>query len=63
MRSTSTSKDCASCQSVLERRDAAIVASVSAICGVGNPEDYHQMRMTLRVGDKMGSATPSRWCA
>lgn len=31
-----------------------IVASVSAIYGIGNPSDYHQMVMTLRVGDKMG---------
>ena len=31
-----------------------IVASVSAIYGIGNPSDYHQMVMTLRVGDKAG---------
>ncbi len=30
-----------------------IVASVSAIYGIGNPGDYHKMVMTLRVGDKM----------
>jgi excinuclease ABC subunit B len=41
-------------KSLLERRDVVIVASVSAIYGIGNPSDYHQMVMTLRVGDKMG---------
>ena len=41
-------------KSLLERRDVIIVASVSAIYGIGNPADYHQMVMTLRVGDKLG---------
>lgn len=41
-------------KSLLERRDVVIVASVSAIYGIGNPSDYHQMVMTLRTGDKMG---------
>jgi excinuclease ABC subunit B len=41
-------------KSLLERRDVVIVASVSAIYGIGNPADYHRMVMTLRVGDKMG---------
>ena len=41
-------------KSLLERRDVVIVASVSAIYGIGNPSDYHQMVMTLRVGDTMG---------
>jgi excinuclease ABC subunit B len=41
-------------KSVLERRDVVIVASVSAIYGIGQPEAYHQMVMTLRVGDKLG---------
>ncbi|HEY4066755.1 MAG TPA: DEAD/DEAH box helicase family protein, partial [Burkholderiaceae bacterium] len=41
-------------KSVLERRDTIIVASVSAIYGIGNPSDYHQMVMTLRVKDKLG---------
>ncbi len=40
-------------KSLLERRDVIIVASVSAIYGIGSPADYHQMVMTLRVGDKM----------
>lgn len=33
-----------------ERRDVIIVASVSAIYGLGSPEDYHQMTLSLRVG-------------
>ena len=41
-------------KSVLERRDVIIVATVSAIYGIGQPEAYHQMVMTLRAGDKMG---------
>lgn len=41
-------------KSLLERRDVVIVASVSAIYGIGNPSDYHQMVMTLRVADKVG---------
>ena len=41
-------------KSVLERRDVIIVATVSAIYGIGQPEAYHQMVMTLRHGDKMG---------
>jgi excinuclease ABC subunit B len=38
-------------KSILERRDVVIVATVSAIYGIGKPESYHQMIMTLRVGD------------
>jgi excinuclease ABC subunit B len=41
-------------KSILERRDVIIVASVSAIYGIGEPESYHQMVMTLRAGDKLG---------
>jgi excinuclease ABC subunit B len=38
----------------LERRDVIVVATVSAIYGIGEPESYHQMIMTLRAGDKVG---------
>lgn len=41
-------------KSVLERRDTVIVATVSAIYGIGAPEDYTQMRFIVRVGDKIG---------
>jgi len=41
-------------KSLLERRDVVIVATVSAIYGIGKPEDYMQMVLITRVGDKMG---------
>ena len=41
-------------KSVLERSDTIIVATVSAIYGIGAPEDYTQMRFIARLGDKMG---------
>ncbi len=41
-------------KSLLERRDVVIVATVSAIYGIGQPESYHKMVMTLRTGDNMG---------
>ncbi|PKO40820.1 MAG: excinuclease ABC subunit B [Betaproteobacteria bacterium HGW-Betaproteobacteria-3] len=41
-------------KSIIERRDVIIVATVSAIYGIGEPESYHRMVMTLRTGDKMG---------
>ncbi|KIQ36293.1 excinuclease ABC subunit B [Variovorax paradoxus] len=41
-------------KSVLERRDTVIVGTVSAIYGIGTPEDYTQMRFIMRVGDKIG---------
>ena len=40
-------------KSLLERRDTIIVATVSAIYGIGNPGDYHQMVLTIRQGDKI----------
>ncbi|MDA8447970.1 excinuclease ABC subunit UvrB [Paracidovorax valerianellae] len=40
-------------KSLMERRDVVIVATVSAIYGIGEPESYHRMVMTLRVGDKL----------
>ncbi len=38
-------------KSVLERRDTIIVATVSAIYGIGKPESYTQMRLIMRTGD------------
>ncbi|MFZ9261645.1 MAG: excinuclease ABC subunit B, partial [Limnohabitans sp.] len=40
-------------KSLLERRDVVIVATVSAIYGIGDPNSYHRMVMTLRGGDRM----------
>ena len=38
---------------LLERRDVIIVASVSAIYGLGAPEDYQEMALSLRVGQNI----------
>ena len=40
-------------KSILERRDVVIVATVSAIYGIGQPEAYHKMVMLLRTGSKL----------
>lgn len=40
-------------KSLMERRDVVIVATVSAIYGIGNPNEYHQMILTLRTKDKV----------
>jgi excinuclease ABC subunit B len=37
--------------SLLTRRDVIVVASVSAIYGLGNPEDYRNMSMMLHLDD------------
>lgn len=42
----------AATKSILERRDTIIVATVSAIYGIGSPESYTTMRMILRQGDR-----------
>ncbi|MBI4027314.1 MAG: excinuclease ABC subunit UvrB [Verrucomicrobia bacterium] len=39
--------------SLLDRRDAIIVASVSCIYGLGSREDYEDMILRLKVGDQM----------
>ncbi len=40
-------------KSLMERRDVVIVATVSAIYGIGNPSQYHQMILVLRVKDRL----------
>lgn len=42
----------AATKSILERRDTIIVATVSAIYGIGAPESYTEMRCILRRGDR-----------
>ncbi|MEJ2697169.1 MAG: excinuclease ABC subunit UvrB [Candidatus Sulfobium sp.] len=37
-------------RAVLERRDVVVVASVSCIYGIGSPEDYMAMHLSLREG-------------
>ncbi|MCI8438540.1 MAG: excinuclease ABC subunit UvrB [Oscillospiraceae bacterium] len=39
--------------SLLERRDVIVVSSVSCIYGLGEPEDFEKMMITLRVGANM----------
>ncbi|UDM17234.1 excinuclease ABC subunit UvrB [Vogesella sp. XCS3] len=38
-------------KSILERPDCVIVATVSAIYGIGDPSDYHQMILHLKEGE------------
>jgi len=40
-------------KSLLERRDCVIVATVSAIYGIGDPAEYHGMILHLRQGEKL----------
>ena len=44
-------------KSLLERRDTVIVATVSAIYGIGDPVDYHAMILHLREGERLGQRT------
>ncbi|MFB2009738.1 excinuclease ABC subunit UvrB [Flintibacter sp. P01028] len=39
--------------SLLERRDVIVVSSVSCIYGLGEPEDFEKMMVSLRVGAQM----------
>ncbi|CAM3974429.1 excinuclease ABC subunit UvrB [Shewanella aquimarina] len=41
-------------KALLERRDVVLIASVSAIYGLGDPESYMKMLLHLRQGDFMG---------
>jgi len=41
-------------KAILERRDCVIVATVSAIYGIGDPADYHNMILHLREGGRTG---------
>lgn len=41
-------------KALLERRDVVLVASVSAIYGLGDPDSYMKMMLHLRQGDIMG---------
>jgi len=40
-------------RALLERKDAIIVASVSAIYGLGDPKQFHSMVMNLKLGDEI----------
>ena len=41
-------------KALLERKDSIIVATVSAIYGIGDPVDYHSMVLHLKCGDTAG---------
>lgn len=41
-------------KALLERRDVIIVATVSAIYGLGTPESYHAMILSLKKGARLG---------
>ncbi len=40
-------------KSLIERRDVVIVATVSCIYGIGDRDEYFNMILTMRVGDKL----------
>src|ERR1700675_1188565 len=40
-------------KSILERPDCVVVATVSAIYGIGDPSEYHSMILHLRQGDRL----------
>ena len=40
-------------KSLLERRDTVIVGTVSCIYGIGDPNDYFDMRLVVRVRDQL----------
>ena len=40
-------------KSLIERRDVVIVATVSCIYGIGDRDEYHDMILTMRVGDRL----------
>jgi excinuclease ABC subunit B len=40
-------------KAILERPDCVIVATVSAIYGIGDPSEYHSMILHLREGDRL----------
>ncbi len=41
-------------KAILERRDCVIVGTVSAIYGIGDPSDYHDMILHLKLGERIG---------
>ncbi len=40
-------------KSILQRPDCVVVATVSAIYGIGDPSEYHSMILHLRQGDRL----------
>jgi excinuclease ABC subunit B len=50
----------ASTRALFERRDVLIVASVSCIYGLGEPEEYRSFVVSLNRGDRIGRDTVAR---
>jgi excinuclease ABC subunit B len=50
----------AATSALLSRRDVVVVASVSCIYGLGSPEDYREMTVPLRKGDRLDRYTLAR---
>jgi excinuclease ABC subunit B len=48
-------------RSLFERRDTLIVASVSCIYGLGSPEEYGEVVLTLKVGEARRRDRVLRW--
>lgn len=46
---------------LLTRRDVIIVASVSCIYGIGSPDDYGQMSITVKKGERRARDKYIRW--
>ena len=44
-------------KALMERKDSIIVATVSAIYGIGDPVDYHSMILHLKIGDTLDRRT------
>ena len=40
-------------RAMLEERDVIVVSSVSSIYGIGSPEQYSEMKLVLKAGDKI----------
>jgi excinuclease ABC subunit B len=51
----------AATSSLLSRRDTLIVASVSCIYGIGSVEDYGQMAVTIKKGERRQQDKLMRW--
>lgn len=51
----------AATSALLSRRDVIIVASVSCIYGIGSPDDYAEMSITVKVGERRQQDKLVRW--
>ena len=47
-------------RAMLEERDVIVVSSVSSIYGIGSPEQYSEMKLVLKAGDKISEKNVMR---